>query len=69
MHDRTRSLLALVLLFTALAMGVLWWQSSRSRAELQDQVLLQGHLQWHLKHQWGETVGHQQRNHHWVVHS
>ena len=41
MHDRTRSLLALVLLFTALAMGVLWWQNARSRAELQAQVLLQ----------------------------
>lgn len=49
MHDRTRSLLALVLLFTALAMGVLWWQSSRSRAELQDQVLLQaGQRSLHL---------------------
>ena len=32
---------ALVMLFTALAMAVLWWQSSRSREELQAQVLLQ----------------------------
>ena len=41
MTDRTRSLVALVLLFTALATGVLWWQSSRSRSELEAQVLLQ----------------------------
>ena len=41
MTDRTRSLVALVMLFTALAVGVLWWQSSRSRSELQAQVLLQ----------------------------
>ncbi len=49
MSDRTRSLVVWVLLFTALAMGVLWWQSSRSRAELQDQVLLQsGQRSLHL---------------------
>ena len=41
MRDRTRLLVALALLSTALAVGVLWWQSSRSRAELQAQVLLQ----------------------------
>ncbi|MGI9218822.1 MAG: ATP-binding protein [Hydrogenophaga sp.] len=41
MSDRTRSLVAWVLLFTALAAGVLWWQSTRARAELQAQVLLQ----------------------------
>ena len=41
MSDRTRSFVGLVMLFTALAMGVLWAQSSRSRTELQAQVLLQ----------------------------
>jgi signal transduction histidine kinase len=41
LRDRTRLLVALALLSTALAVGVLWWQSSRSRAELQEQVLLQ----------------------------
>jgi PAS domain S-box-containing protein len=41
MRDRTRSLVALVLLFTALAAGFLWWQNTRSRAELQAQVLRQ----------------------------
>ncbi len=49
MSDRARSLVALVLLFTALATGVLWWQSSRARAELQAQVLLQaGQRSLHL---------------------
>ena len=41
MSDRTRSLVAWVLCFTALAAGVLWWQSSHARAELQAQVLRQ----------------------------
>jgi PAS domain S-box-containing protein len=38
---RTRRLMVLVMLFTALAAGVLWWQAERSREQLRRQVMLQ----------------------------
>jgi len=41
LKNRVRSIVALVVLFTGLAAGVLWWQSGRSQAQLREQVLLQ----------------------------
>ena len=38
---RTRSLVLVVLLFSAVAVGVLWWQALRSQAQLRQQVMLQ----------------------------
>ena len=38
---RTRSLVLVVLLFSAVAVGVLWWQALRSQVQLRQQVLLQ----------------------------
>ena len=41
MNHRTRSFVALVIVFAGLAAGVLWWQALRSQAQLREQVLLQ----------------------------
>ena len=38
---RTRSLVLVVLLFTAVAAGLLWWQALRAQTQLRQQVLLQ----------------------------
>ncbi len=40
-HTRARSFAVLVLAFTVVAAGVLWWQALRSQAQLRQQVLLQ----------------------------
>jgi len=39
--NRTRSFVALVIVFAGLAAGVLWWQALRSQGQLREQVLLQ----------------------------
>ncbi len=41
MTARTRSFVALVVGFTVVAAGVLWWQTLHSQAQLREQVLLQ----------------------------
>jgi signal transduction histidine kinase len=40
MKARARSFLALVVVFTVVATGLLWWQTLRSQQQLRDQVLL-----------------------------
>jgi signal transduction histidine kinase len=41
LKTRTRSLVLVVLLFSAAATGLLWWQALRSQAQLREQVMLQ----------------------------
>ena len=41
MKARARSFVALVVAFTVVATGLLWWQALRSQAQLRQQVLLQ----------------------------
>ena len=38
LNRRARRLVALVMMFTVLAAGVLWWQAERSRQQLREQV-------------------------------
>jgi PAS domain S-box-containing protein len=41
LNRRARRLVALVMMFTVLAAGVLWWQAERSRQQLREQVMQQ----------------------------